>query len=73
MVDFENLTPQMVDRAMNEIHCTQLYHVPCVDQNLDELYGAKKDIYAKWKFSLTEEQKQAYRTWYEETWIKFVN
>lgn len=73
MVNFENLTPQMVERAMKEIGSTQLFDVPCVDKNLDDLYGATKDIYAKWQASLTEEQKQAYRTWYEETWIKFVN
>lgn len=72
MVNFENLTPQMVERAMKEIHDTQLYHVPCVDQNLDNLYGDRKEIYAKWQASLTEEQKQAYRNWYEQTWIKFV-
>ena len=72
-VNFENLTPQMVERAMKDIHITQLYHVPCVDQNLDKLYGYEKEMYAKWQASLTEEQKQAYRTWYEQTWIKFVN
>lgn len=72
MVNFENMTPQMVERAMRDIGVTQLYHVPCIDQNLDNLYGATKEIYAKWQASFTEEQKQAYRTWYEQTWIKFV-
>lgn len=73
IVNFENLTPQMVERAMKEIDRTQLYYVPCIDQNLDDLYGARKEVYAKWQASLTEKQKQAYRTWYEDTWIKFVN
>ena len=72
MVNFENMTPQMVERAMKDIGVTQLYYVPCVDQNLEDLYGARKEIYAKWQASLTEEQKQAYRNWYEQTWIKFV-
>ena len=74
MVNFENLTPQMVERAMKDIHVTQLYHVPCIDQNLDKLYDDdEKEKYEKWQTSLTEEQKQSYRTWYEQTWIKFVN
>ena len=72
IVNFENMTPQMVERAMKDIGVTQLYHVPCIDQNLEDLYGARKEIYAKWQASFTEEQKQAYRTWYEQTWIKFV-
>lgn len=73
MVNFENMTPQMVERAMKDIHVTQLYHVPCIDQNLEDLYGDRKEIYAKWQASFTEEQKQAYRNWYEQTWFKFVN
>ena len=72
MINFEHLTPQMVERAMKDIGVTELYHVPCIDQNLEDLYGARKEIYAKWQASFTEEQKQAYRTWYEQTWIKFV-
>lgn len=72
MVNFENMTPQMVERAMKDIGVTQLYYVPCIDQNLEDLYGARKEIYAKWQASFTEEQKQAYRNWYEQTWIKFV-
>ena len=72
MVNFEHLTPQMVERAMKDIDVTELYRVPCIDQNLENLYGARKEIYAKWQASFTEEQKQAYRTWYEQTWIKFV-
>lgn len=72
MVNFENMTPQMVERAMKDIDVTQLYYVPCIDQNLEDLYGARKEIYAKWQASFTEEQKQAYRNWYEQTWIKFV-
>ena len=72
MVNFENMTPQMVERAMKDIGVTELYNVPCIDQNLDNLYGAEKEIYAKWQASFTEEQKQVYRTWYEQTWIKFV-
>ena len=73
IVNIENITPQMVERAMSEIDVTQLYYVPCIDQNLDNLYGDKKEKYAKWKASLTEEQKQLYRDWYEKTWISFVN
>lgn len=73
MVNFEYLTPQMVERAMKEINIDQLYYVPCIDQNLDDLSGTTKEIYAKWQASLTEEQKQAYRNWYEQTWIKYVN
>lgn len=72
MVNFENMTPQMVERAMKDIDVTQLYYVPCIDQNLEDLYGTRKEIYAKWQASFTEEQKQAYRNWYEQTWIKFV-
>ena len=72
MVNFENMTPQMVERAMKDIGVTQLYYVPCIDKNLDNLFGYQKEKYAKWQASFTEEQKQAYRTWYEQTWIKFV-
>ncbi len=32
MVNFENMTPQMVERAMKDIDVTQLYYVPCIDQ-----------------------------------------
>lgn len=71
-VNFEHLTPQMVERAMKDISVTELFNVPCIDQNLEDLSGVRKEIYAKWQASFTEEQKQAYRTWYEKTWIKFV-
>lgn len=74
IVDFENITPQMVERAMKDINHTQLYEVPCIDRNIDEIYdSAIKEKYAKWQSSFNEEQKQAYRTWYEQIWIKFVN
>lgn len=72
-VDFKNLTTQMVERAMKEIKKEQLFYAPCVDQNLDNLDKYRKDSYAKWQASLTEKQKQTYRTWYEETWIKYVS
>ena len=72
MVNFENMTPQMVERAMKDIDVAELYHVPCIDQNLEDLHGDRKETYAKWQASFSEEQKQAYRTWYEQTWIKFV-
>ncbi len=71
MANFENMTPQMVERAMKDIDVTELFYAPCIDQNLED-YGDRKEIYAKWQASFTEEQKQAYRNWYEQTWIKFV-
>ena len=72
-VDFENITPQMVERAMKEIELAELFHVPCVDKNLDDLNDIQKEKYERWQASLTEEQKQAYRDWYEQIWIKYVN
>ena len=71
-VNLENRTPQMVERAMKDIGDKQLNNAPCIDQNLDNLSGDLKEEYAKWQASFTEEQKQAYRNWYEQTWIKFV-
>lgn len=72
-VEFENITPQMVDRAMKEISPMEVYEVPCIDRNLDELPEGTREIYAKWQSSLSEAQKQAYRKWYEQIWIKFLN
>ena len=73
IVNFENMTPQMVERAMKKIDKCQLYDVPCIDQNLDDLSDVDKAKYAKWQSSFTEVEKQAYRNWYEQIWIKFVN
>lgn len=73
MVNFEYITPQMVEKAMKEINNAELYYAPCIDRNLEYLSGTTKKRYAKWQASFTEEQKQAYRNWYEQTWIKFVN
>lgn len=73
MVNFEYITPQMVERAMKEINDAELYYAPCIDRNLEYLFGTEKKRYVKWQASFTEEQKQAYRNWYEQTWIKFVN
>ena len=72
-IDYENLTPQMIERAINEIDETQLYYIPCIDRKLDGLPEQEKEKYARWQSSLSEEEKKSYRDLYERLWIDFVN
>lgn len=72
LLDFRSITPKMVERALKDIYPTEICNIPCVDQKLDELPTDLKEKYAKWQESLSESQKQEYRTWYEKLWIDFV-
>lgn len=72
LLDFRNITPKMVERALKDIHPTEICNIPCIDQKLDDLPHDLKEKYAKWQESLSESQKQEYRTWYEKLWIDFV-
>ncbi|MBD9074704.1 hypothetical protein EGP91_01690 [bacterium] len=72
IVSFKNLTQQMIERAMRDISNYQIFELPCIDRNLDDLSGIHKEEYMKWLESIDEEQKQAYRNMYEELWIQYV-
>ena len=76
-IPFENITQQMVERAMKDIddpdiNKRQLFYAPCIDRHLDDLPNEERERYEKWQSSFTEEQKQAYRSWYEQAWIKYI-
>ena len=72
IVSFKNLTQQMIERAMRDISNYQIFELPCIDRNLDDLSGIHKEEYMKWLESIDEEQKQAYRNMYEKLWIQYV-
>lgn len=71
-VPFENITIEMVEKAMKNINDTQLYYAPCIDQSLDNFSDHKKVRYERWITSKNDEEKEKYRKWYEEKWIDFV-
>lgn len=72
-VPIENLTTQMIERAVRDIGSQEAYYIPCVDKNLDTIMSnTGRMLYEQWLSSMTEEQKQRYREWYENFWINFV-
>ena len=67
-IKFENLTPQMVERAVKEIGSDQISYLPCIDKEYDFF----EEEYGTWQASLDEKQKEVYRTWYEQFLIKLI-
>lgn len=72
-LDPKNITPQMVERAMRDIDVAEIRDFPCIDQNLEDIPIEKRENFKKWHDSLSEEQKEAYRKWYERIWINSLN
>ena len=72
-LDPENITPQMVERAMKEIDVGEIRDFPCIDQNLEDIRIEERENFKKWQASLSNEQKEAYRKWYEQIWINSLN
>lgn len=72
-VEYENITPQMVERAMKDIAKTEIFNVPCIDKNYDTLPDKEREKYIQWQTKLTDNQKEAYRNWYENLWLDFLS
>ena len=72
-LDPKNITPQMVERAMRDIDVAEIRDFPCIDQNLEDIPIEKREKFKNWQNSLSEEQKETYRKWYEQIWINSLN
>ena len=72
-LDPKNITPQMVERAMRDIDVSEIRDYPCIDQNLEDIPIEKREKFKNWQNSLSEEQKEDYRKWYEQIWINSLN
>ena len=69
LVKFKNLTYKMLERAIKNINNTEIFLMPCIDED-DPRNFNNKEI-EEWKKSLTDEEKQLYRDTYEKIWIKY--
>ncbi len=71
-VEFENITPQMIERAMKQIGKFEVINAPCINRNIENLHGTSKEKYLKWQNSFSKEQKEDYQKWYEKIWIESI-
>lgn len=71
-VPIQNRTIEMYERALRDTSELQIMYIASVDRNLDEVEPNLRKEYESWISGLSEEQKQEYRSWYEEKAINFI-
>lgn len=72
-VPIQNLTKEMCERALTEIHFTQIMHIPSIDRKTDSISNdTLREEYEKWIEGFSESEKQEYREWYEGKVIDFI-
>ena len=71
-VPIQNRTIEMYERALKDISSDQIMYISSIDRNLDNVKPDLKKEFESWISGLTEEQKQEYRSWYEEKVINFI-
>lgn len=71
-VPIQNRTIEMYERALRDTSDLQIMYIASIDRNLDEVEPNLRKEYESWISGLSEEQKQEYRSWYEEKAINFI-
>lgn len=72
-VPIQNITKEMCERALTEIHFTQIMHIPSIDRKIDLISNdTLREEYEKWIEGFSEKEKQEYREWYEGKVIDFI-
>lgn len=72
-VPIQNITKEMCERALTEIHFTQIMHIPSIDRKTDSISNdTLREEYEKWIEGFSEKEKQEYREWYEGKVIDFI-
>lgn len=65
-VPIQNITKEMCERALTEIHFTEIMHIPSIDRKTDSISNdTLREEYQKWIEGFSEKEKQEYREWYE--------
>ena len=68
-----NMTPEICERALKEVSDYQISNIPYIDRNLDSITDkSKREEYEKWISSFSEEEKDTYRQWYEDTVLAYM-
>lgn len=65
-VPIQNITKEMCERALKEIHYKQIESIPSIDRKTESISNdALREEYEKWIGGFSEKEKQEYREWYE--------
>ena len=74
IIPIYNMTPEIYERALKENFKHEIVNIPCIDRNLDSITDeAEREEYEKWISSFSEEEKDKYRQWYEDTIIAYMD
>ena len=69
----QNITKEKCERALTEIHFTEIMHIPSIDRKTDSISNdTLREEYQKWMEGFSEKEKQEYREWYKGKVIDFI-